>query len=787
MLELSKYRRIARKVYSVLPEYQAMSDVELQSQTKIFQVALGNGKTLKQLLPAIFAVVIEADRRVLGMEPYYVQVLGGVALFFGNVAEIKTGEGKTLVATMPLYAHALLGTKGNFLITANEYLARRDGMEMGAVFKWLGLTVGIGTEELDYQQKAKLYDADIVYATHSRLGFDYLFDNLGTEIDQQVVTRFNFAVIDEIDAVLLDEAQTSLIVSGAPKVQSDLYEISNWFFNNLTEVDYELSDDERSVWYSDLGLEKINNYFDIDDVFSADHFELYTHLILALQANVLKEKGHDYLVEDDAVILLDDTNGRKLKGVKLTNGLHQAIEVKEDVTLTKETKTLGVISYQSLFQKFQRLAGMTGTAKTDEKEFLETYRLRVIQIPTHEPLIREDQVDQLYVTNRAKVDASIKLVKSALQAGRPILIATGSVNMSRLYSLLLLQHKIPHNLLNAESAERENRIIDEAGQVGSVTIATAMAGRGTDIKLSSMAKKNGGLVVIGTERMANRRVDNQLRGRAGRQGEPGESQFFVSLEDQIMTENASNRARNYHEKLLLKVEAGTVEGDQALTSLQSRHLIDKAQQTRKNMESRQRRSTIAYAIILGEQRDKVYLARRQVLNNQQDEVERLIDLAIKVTIDNFVSQKQNLNIEVISSFIFNNIDETISLARIEQALIGQIQKEDVQTLLVQLVKETRASVQRHLSHPLQSQYFKKIIILKAIDDAWVLQLDYLQQLQVIVNGRTTAQHKPINEYGIEAQRSFLEMERQIQFNIFRNLLMSKIEGNANGSFDLAFP
>lgn len=787
MLNLNKYRRVTKKVYAVLPKYRAMSDEELQAQTAIFQVALEKGSTIKQLLPAIFAVVIEADRRVLGMEPYFVQVLGGIALFFGNVAEIKTGEGKTLVATMPLYAHALMGKKGNFLITANEYLAKRDGTTMGAVFRWLGLTVGIGTEELNYQQKAKLYNSDIIYATHSRLGFDYLFDNLGTEIEQQVVNRFNFAVIDEIDAVLLDEAQTSLIISGAPKVQSDLYEISNWFFNSLVESDYELSEDERNVWYSDAGLEKINQFFDVSDIFSKEHFELYTHLVLALQANILKEKGHDYLVEDGAVLLLDDTNGRKLDGVKLTGGLHQAIEVKESVALTKETKTLGVISYQSLFQKFKRLSGMTGTAKTDEKEFLETYHLRVIQIPTHEPLIRIDQIDQLYITNRAKIDASIELVKRALQAGSPVLIATGSVNMSRLYSLLLLQHKIPHNLLNAENVARENRIIDEAGQVGAVTVATAMAGRGTDIKLSAKAKENGGLVVVGTERMSNQRVDNQLRGRAGRQGEPGESQFFVSLEDQIVTENASNRTRRYHEKMLRKIEAGMVEVDQILSSPQSAHLIDKAQQAQRNMETMQRRSTIAHAVILGDQRDKVYNTRKQVLNDQQGELNRLIELATMVTISDFVRQKENMTVEAVSSFVFNNVDETVPLARIEQALTGQVKGGQVQALLEQIVEETKVNVQKQLPHPLQEQYFKKIIVLKAIDDAWVDQLDYLQQLQAIVNSRATAQHKPINEYGLEARRSFLKMEHQIQLNIFRNLLMSKIESNSNGSFDLAFP
>lgn len=517
MLKMRKYQRLAKKIYRVLPRYREMSDEALKGQTEVFRKLLSEGKTLVEILPHAFAVVIEANKRVLGLEPYYVQVLGGLALFFGNIAEIKTGEGKTLVATMPLYARALEGEKGNYLITSNEYLAERDGQEMGQVFQWLNMSVGIGAgiEEQDFEAKKRLYTSDIIYTTHSKLGFDYLFDNLGSELAEQVVSKFNFAIVDEIDAVLLDGAQTALVISGSPKVQSDYYQICDWFVKSLGDEDYEYSDDRRGVWISQVGLEKLKQYFDIEDVFSKQYIDFYRHIVLALQANYLKKKGKDYVVIDGKVLLLDLVNGRTMPGVKLQGGIHQAIESKEGVEISNETKSLGAISYQSLFKKFKRLSGMTGTAKTDEKEFMETYHLRVVEIPTNLPIKRDDKPDKIYVTNQTKIEESIKAVKKGIDENRPILIETGSVSMSDLYSLVLLENKIPHNLLNARTAVREKQIVNDAGRPRTVTLATSMAGRGTDIKLTTEARNNGGLKVIGTERLNNKRIDNQLRGRAG--------------------------------------------------------------------------------------------------------------------------------------------------------------------------------------------------------------------------------------------------------------------------------
>ncbi|GAK31179.1 preprotein translocase subunit SecA [Weissella oryzae SG25] len=787
MLRVKKYRRIVKQIYQVLPTYQAMSDIELQKQTQVFKQALATGQRIEHILPAVFAVVIEADRRVLGMEPYEVQILGGVALFYGNIAELKTGEGKTLVATMPLYARALLGNKGNFLITANDYLADRDGHDMGRVYQWLGLTVGIGVSNMDEAEEKVLYTSDIIYSTHSKLGFDYLFDNLGSDIANKMVTRFNFAIIDEIDSVLLDGAQTALVISGAPKVQSNFFQISQWFINGLTPDDYELSDDELKVWFTKDGLDKIRNYFDIEKILSAKYFNLYRHLILALQAKYLKQRGRDYVVEDGKVVLLDEVNGRAMQGVKLSGGIHQAIEAKEGVEITTESKTLGTISYQSLFKKFKRLSGMTGTAKTDEKEFIDTYHLEVIQIPTNEPVRRIDLPDQIYLDNQSKLESSLKLVEAGINDNRPVLIETGSVTLSNLYSLLLLKHGIPHNLLNATTAAREKEIIKEAGTSISVTLATSMAGRGTDIKLTDTAKANGGLLVVGTERMTSKRIDNQLRGRAGRQGEPGSSQFFVSLEDKVIVENSTDRIRKYRNRLLKRAESGKVAFTKQLTSFRAKRLMDKAQKRAENKQEEGRKTTLAFELVLGGQRDKIYQARDKVLAENQKYLDEIIaDTQYKV-VGPFIGKRKEIGLHEIADFIFNNMDSQYQMKDLEQALDNDYSSKNVQHFLTTMAGELLEAALNRFKSEKQLAHFKKLVILKSIDMGWIDQLDYLQQLRAVVDGRGTAQRKPINEFGREARRSFFEMEDQIWLNIFKNIVLTEIEKKPDGSINLIFP
>ena len=789
MLKMRKYQRLAKKIYQLLPMYRAMTDEILQSQTEILQKSLLHGKTLVEILPSAFAVIMEANRRVLGLEPYYVQVLGGLALFFGNIAEIKTGEGKTLVATMPLYTRSLERKKGNFLITANEYLAERDGKEMGKVFQWLNLTVGIGTgsEEQDLESKKRLYDSDIIYTTHSKLGFDYLFDNLGAELSEQVVSKFNFAIIDEIDAVLLDGAQTALVISGSPKVQSNYYQICDWFVKSLEEEDYEYSDDKRRIWMTESGLNKLKQYFDIEDVFSEKYIDFYRHIVLALQANYLKKKGKDYVVIDGKVLLLDVVNGRTMPGVKLQGGIHQAIESKEGVEVSNETKTLGTISYQSLFKKFVRLSGMTGTAKTDEKEFMETYHLKVIQIPTNVPTKREDKADQIYVTNQTKIEESIKAVKEGILEERPVLIETGSVSMSDLYSLILLENKIPHNLLNARTVAREQQIISDAGRAGAVTLATSMAGRGTDIKLTTESKNNGGLKVIGTERMNNKRIDNQLRGRAGRQGEPGEAVFFVSLEDKVIIENSPHWVRKARLSLLDKISKGKRASNEKIHSIRLSKAMDKAQKKLGYSEVQSRKNTLAFDTILSDQRNRIYDARNKVMSENEAYFEKIIEKSIHQVITNFVNRSEGLSLHAVSDFVFNNMKSDYPLKEIECRMNQKNSKKDIYEFLFTLANDFINQSLSRLKDPMQLRYFKKVIILKAIDQAWVDQLDYLQQLKNMVNGRSMAQHKPLNEFGLDARRRFFEMENQIYMSIFRSLSLSELKMKEDGTIDIEFP
>lgn len=791
MLKMRKYKNLAKKIYECLPQYRAMTDEVLQGQTYILRSALNKGSTLVDILPDAFAVIIEANKRVLGMEPYYVQVLGALALFFGNIAEIKTGEGKTLVATMPLYTRALEGKKGNYLITANEYLAERDGEEMGKVFKWLNLSVGIGTEEeaQELEEKKALYNADIIYTTHSKLGFDYLFDNLGSELAEQVVTKFNFAIIDEIDAVLLDGAQTALVVSGSPKVQSNYYQICDWFVKSLDNKDYKYSEDKRRVWLTKDGLNKLEKYFDIRDVFNKKYIDFYRHIILALQANYIKKREKDYVVVDGKVLLLDVVNGRTMPGVKLQGGIHQAIEAKEEVEISKETKTLGTISYQSLFKKFTRLSGMTGTAKTDEKEFMETYHLQVVEIPTHRPLKREDKEDHIYVTNQIKIEESIKEVKEGMNEKRPILIETGSVSMSNLYSLVLLQNRIPHNLLNAQTVGREKQIIRDAGRASSVTLATSMAGRGTDIKLTPEALTNGGLKVIGTERMNSKRVDNQLRGRAGRQGEPGESLFFVSLEDKMIIENSPKWVRKTRLSLLNKISQGKQKKNGNISNYRLRRVMDNAQKTLGITEVQARKSTLAFDTILSEQRDHIYAARNKVMAENENYLEQIVTQCIERVLTQFITHAEELSTQVVGDFIFNNIksDYPLDKVRWQSHHDRKNEKKQIQDFLFSLATRFFKQSFCRFKDPYQLRYFKKVVILRAIDRAWVEQLDYLQQLKLMISGRDMAQHKPLSEFEREARRHFYQIEENIFLNIFRGILLSELKPMADGSIDIEFP
>ncbi len=554
---LQKVKHTLAKVNALASEMRGMSDEELKHQTVLLKKELANGKTVDDILPRAFATIREADYRILGMFPYDVQVMGAIVLNQGNIAEMKTGEGKTLTATMPLYLNALTG-KGTFLLTPNNYLAQRDKEQLQPVYEWLGLTVSLGFEPDDQEKKTtpaikrSWYNADITYTTASSLAFDYLFNNLATRREDQYLRPFNYVIIDEVDAILLDEATSPFVVSSMPMVQSNLYQLADAFIHILQpKIDYRLNEDHDAVWLTLHGIQRAERFFRIPDLFISEYREIYRHIILALRAHFIMENGHDYLVSEGEVILLDEANGRLKKGVKVSTGLHQAIEAKEHVDLTPNQQVAASITFPSLFGLFNKIAGMSGTAKSDEHEFFEVYKMRVIQIPTRKKVIRKDYPEQIYLTTRQKLIHALNETIELHKAGRPVLLVAGSVENSEIISELLLDHGISHNVLNAFNVAREADIIKDAGQKGAVTVATNMAGRGTDIKLGAGVKKLGGLAVIGTE-MLPARVKMQLAGRAGRQGDPGTSKFYISLEDSYIAKNSTKRFKNYYRRLRKK-------------------------------------------------------------------------------------------------------------------------------------------------------------------------------------------------------------------------------------------
>lgn len=782
-----KYERLTKKIKKILVKYRKMPNKVLQAQTEIFKKRLEHGERLEKLLPEAYAVVIEADRRVLGLEPYDVQILGAVMLFFGNVAEMKTGEGKTLTATMPMYLRGLAGL-GNFLVTANEYLAWRDGEEVGKVYRWLGLSVAVGAKKHDYDKdldKQVVYASNIVYTTHSALGFDYLLDNLAVETDKRYLQGFNFVIIDEIDSILLDMAQTPLIISGAPKMQSNLYTLVDTFVKSLTfDQDFELSEDKRNVWFLAEGISNAEAYFGVKEILSETYQDLYRHLVLALKANYVLKHNRDYVVDADEIFLLDEMNGRKLQGTKLQGGMHQAIEAKEGVTITDETKSMGAITYQNLFRMFDVLSGMTGTAKTDEDELRDTYDIDVICLPTHRPIKRVDHDDTIYLTHKDKLLHSLDLVKETVKIERPVLIATGSVSKSYLYSMLLLRERIPHSILNASTASKERQIVSEAGKRGAVTVATAMAGRGTDIKLDDFSEQNGGLLVIGTENMTSERIDNQLRGRAGRQGELGDSYFFSSLEDRVVVESAPDWVKKFRKKQRkLPTHDRVWQGN--IKKRKYQKIVRKSQKNKKNQDVKLRKDTLDYDDIVNVLRDCLYSMRDIVMTAETDYFDVIIRKSFKQTVRDFVSQKQNLDASKISDFILNHIDYAYDVKALEG--LHKLNKKVVENYLLDKIFEREKNLAVTLSTSFQLSYYQRVIILKSLDALWIDLADGLVQLKSVVKTRSWAQHQPLYEFQKEASRYFKETVERLWLDITRNLLLSELFMNEDGSVDIEFP
>ncbi|NVO89550.1 accessory Sec system translocase SecA2 [Lactobacillus rhamnosus] len=774
-----RYHSKAKKIIKLQEKYQAMGDEELRQQTVLFRERLKKGEPLRSLLVEAYAVVCEADFRVLHMRPFPVQILGAVAMEYNNIVEMKTGEGKTLTATMPMYLHGLTGA-GNFLITANGYLANRDAEQMGQVYHWLGLTVASGVaqpgHESEKRDRERIYSADIVYTTNSALGFDYLFDNLAANPQEQYIQHFNFALLDEVDAILLDNAQTPLIIAGIPRVQSNYYNSADRMVSMLEEkVDYKRSDDRKSVWFLPKGIIRMQKFFGVDDLLGEEWHELYRHLILALNAHFLYKRDRDYVVDHDEVILVDRDNGRELIGMKMESGQHQAIEAKEHVKITQEMRTMASVTYQNLFRMFNQLAGMTGTAATDAGEFMEVYRLAVYRVPTNKPMIRKDLPDELYISQTAKLLASLKTVHRAYKDKRPILIETGSLSLSNLYSRLLLRERIPHSLLNARSAAKEAKIVAEAGQQGAVTVATSMAGRGTDIKLGKGVKEKGGLLVLGTERMANRRVDNQLRGRAGRQGEPGSSIFYTSLEDRIVVQNSPKRVRRYAYR----------HGHDQRQHL-SRHgrfgkVIDHAQSQMSNSGRSARFSTLQYGEVFRAQRDCVYETRDQIM--VASSLDEVIDGVFQKAASDFVQDNRQGDISDFLDFVYTNIDRDF----LPQTLEDHPDQWRDPAYIHDLMRQQLAQKRKLLKDDAQWLYFQRITLLKTIDVAWIDQVDNLQALQSVTMNRNTGGKDPLYEYQKETRRTFKKMKKTMNVSIARNLLCSDLVFKKDGTIQVQFP
>nr|WP_192269843.1 accessory Sec system translocase SecA2 [Leuconostoc sp. LN180020] len=782
---LRQLNKILKQVNKWQSKIAEMSDTKLQNQTQLFRQRLKNGETLDKLLPEAFATIREADKRILGKFPYDVQVIGGIVLHQGNIAEMKTGEGKTLTATLPVYLNALTG-QGTMVITTNSYLAIRDYSELRSVYEWLGLSVAVGVnEDPDYEfsvyEKSQMYHADVLYTTNDAVGFDYLQENLASNKEDQFLRQYNYAILDEVDAILLDSAQMPLIISGAPRVQSNLFEIANKFVMTLdADVDFEMDDEKKHVWLTSNGIEAAQRFFEQKFLFSAENYLVIRHIQLALHAKMLFEKNEDYVIDDDQVKLLDDKNGRIMSGTKLQSGLHQAIEAKEHVPITPQMRAMASITYQNLFRMFKKLAGMTGTGRHDEEEFIETYNMSVTVVPTHKPVIRKDYPDKIYTTLPEKLYASIALVKHCYNRQQPVLLTTGSVELSEIYSQMLLKEGIAHSVLNARNVAKESAIISEAGQLGSVTVATVMAGRGTDIKLGPGVAELGGLAVIGTERMTSKRIDQQLRGRSGRQGDPGFSQFFVSLEDDIVIQRGSEKSHRYLRKHSSDVN---ISQPKELKHMWFRKIIDRAQFSEESQARLSRLNTLQFDESVRIQRNIVYQERARLINNHELLDDTIMGMTNRVITD-FLNVTPNLTEQALSRFILDNINYNLKNT---DNILSLKQKEDVRHELLLLVQSILREKAKLLPETSQVVEYQRLTMLKALDVCWIEQVDHLQQLRTIVVNRRFSQHNPIFEYQKEAKLSYNEMKKHLDQTILRNVMLTEITHGKNGEILLSFP
>ena len=767
--EIKKLEKTAKKVESYADAMAALSDEELQAKTEEFKKRYQNGESLDQLLPEAFAVVREGAKRVLGLFPYRVQIMGGIVLHHGDVPEMRTGEGKTLTATMPVYLNAISG-EGVHVITVNEYLSERDATEMGELYSWLGLSVGINLSAKSPAEKREAYNCDITYSTNSEVGFDYLRDNMVVRKENMVQRPLNYALVDEVDSVLIDEARTPLIVSGPVSSETNqLYHRADAFVKTLTEDDYAIDIPTKTIGLNDSGIDKAEEFFNLDNLYDIDNVALTHYIDNALRANYIMILDIDYVVsEDQEILIVDQFTGRTMEGRRYSDGLHQAIEAKEGVPVQEETKTSASITYQNLFRMYKKLSGMTGTGKTEEEEFREIYNIRVIPIPTNRPIARIDHPDLLYPSLKSKFKAVVEDVKSRHEKGQPVLVGTVAVETSDYLSQLLVQAGVPHEVLNAKNHYKEAQIIMNAGQRGAVTIATNMAGRGTDIKLGEGVRELGGLCVIGTERHESRRIDNQLRGRSGRQGDPGESQFYLSLEDELMRRFGSERIKAVLDRFKLSEEESVIRSNMFTRQ------VEGAQKRVEGNNYDTRKQVLQYDDVMREQREIIYAERYDVITANRDlapEIKAMIKRTIKRIVEGASHSSKEERVEAILNFAKYNLvpEDTISASDIE----GKSDKEVIDYLYAR-AEEIYASQVAKLRDEESVQEFQKVLILRVVDSKWTDHIDALDQLRNAVGLRGYAQNNPVVEYQSESFRMFNDMIGSIEFDVTRLMMKAQI-------------
>lgn len=768
--ELKKLSKIADAVEALAAQMEALSDEQLQAKTQEFRDRFAGGEPLDDIRVEAFAVCREASRRVLGMYPFRVQIMGAATLDEGNIAEMKTGEGKTLTSTLAVYLNAITG-KGVHVVTVNEYLASRDAGEMGELYDFLGLTVGLNLNSLSKDEKRAAYEADITYSTNNELGFDYLRDNMVLYKEERVQRPLYFAVIDEVDSILIDEARTPLIISGQAAKSVQLYKQSNAFVRMLkNEEDYTYEEESKGVTLTESGIEKAEKAFGIDNLYDLAHVRLLHAINQSLKAQVSMHLDVDYVVQDGEIVIVDGFTGRLMKGRRYSDGLHQAIEAKENVEIQNESMTMATITFQNYFRMYEKLSGMTGTAKTEEEEFRNIYNMNVIAIPTNKPIARDDRADLIFATMGGKYEAVAAEIAERHKIGQPVLVGTVAIETSEIISHLLTKHKIPHNVLNAKNHEREAEIIIGAGEKGAVTIATNMAGRGTDIKPGEGVLELGGLAVIGTERHESRRIDNQLRGRSGRQGNPGVTQFYLSLEDDLMRRFGSDNMKNMMTKL-------GMDDAQPLQSKIVSRAVESAQKRVEGNNFDARKRLLQYDDVLRQQREVIYGERYQILEseNMRELVETMIEQAVEQNVAIFTQHenKDEWNLKAIEDYATNNLlqegDVTAS------ALTGK-SAEDIVAYILAKVAERYDEKEQEMT-PERMREFEKVILLRSIDTKWIDHIDAMDQLRQGIHLRAYGQNDPLREYQQEGFHMFEEMMASVRDDVAKYAMKAEIRSN----------